>query len=43
MTTALRPIVGTDKTLLPTKKMFFVTHWGDCLKDAPTTERPVTQ
>jgi hypothetical protein len=34
MTTALRPIIGTARTFLPTEKKFFVTHWGDCLKDA---------
>lgn len=32
MTTALRPILGTSKTFLPTEKKFFVAHWGDCLK-----------
>lgn len=32
MTTALRPILGTAKTFLPTEKKFFVAHWGDCLK-----------
>jgi hypothetical protein len=32
MTTALRPILGTAKTFLPTEKQFFVAHWGDCLK-----------
>jgi len=31
MTTALRPIVGKADTFLPTKKKFFVTHWGDSL------------
>jgi hypothetical protein len=31
MTTALRPIVGKADTLLPTKKEFFLTHWGECL------------
>jgi hypothetical protein len=31
MTTALRPIIGTSKTFLPTDKKFFVTHWGDNL------------
>ncbi len=35
MTTALRPILGTADTLLPTEKQFFVSHWGECLK-APT-------
>jgi hypothetical protein len=32
MTTALRPIIGTADTFLPTQKQFFVSHWGDCLK-----------
>jgi hypothetical protein len=32
MTTALRPILGTASTFLPTEKKFFVAHWGDCLK-----------
>jgi hypothetical protein len=32
MTTALRPILGTSKTFLPTEKKFFIAHWGDCLK-----------
>ncbi len=36
MTTALRPIVGTAPTLLPTEKKFFVTHWGDCLNSPAT-------
>ena len=27
MTTALRPIVGTADSLLPTEKKFFVKHW----------------
>ena len=32
MATALRPIVGpTEETFLPTKKVFFVTHWFNCL------------
>ncbi len=39
MTTALRPIVGTADTFLPTEKKFFVAHWADCLKAAPPTER----
>ena len=37
MTTALRPIIGTADTILPTQKQFFVSHWGDCLK-APAGE-----
>jgi hypothetical protein len=32
MTTAVRPLVGTSDTLLPTEKKFFVSHWMDCLK-----------
>jgi hypothetical protein len=32
MTTALRPIVGTAETMLPTEKKFFASHWVDCLK-----------
>lgn len=39
MTTALRPIVGKAETFLPTKKMFFVSHWGECLKLTPPTEQ----
>jgi hypothetical protein len=31
MTTALRPLVGTSKTFLPTEKKFFLAHWGDNL------------
>jgi len=32
MTTALRPIVGTSDSFLPEKKLFFVSHWAECLK-----------
>ena len=32
MTTALRPIIGTSSTLLPSEKKFFLAHWTDCLK-----------
>jgi hypothetical protein len=39
MTTALRPVVGTADTFLPREKMFFVTHWGECLKPVPPAER----
>lgn len=44
MTTALRPIVGTSGTILPTEKKFFAAHWFDVLavreqKDAGTTTR----
>jgi hypothetical protein len=33
MTTALRPIVGTSETFLPTSKKFFLTYWSDSLRD----------
>jgi hypothetical protein len=32
MATALRPIVGTADTFLPTEKKFFLTHWSDSFK-----------
>lgn len=32
MTTALRPLIGTAPTLLPTEKKFFLTHWGENLR-----------
>lgn len=32
MSTALRPIVGTAGTLLPTEKKFFLKHWGEQLR-----------
>jgi len=34
MTTALRPIIGTADTFLPTEKKFFLVHWADQM-DAP--------
>jgi hypothetical protein len=43
MTTALRPLVGTAPTFLPTEKKFFVTYWGDCLNPGPqTAPKPVS-
>jgi len=39
MTTALRPIVGKADTFLPKTNMFFVTHWGECLKSITPTEQ----
>jgi hypothetical protein len=39
MTTALRPILGKADTFLPTEKMFFLTHWGECLKAAAPAAR----
>jgi hypothetical protein len=32
MTTALRPLLGTADTFLPTKKRFFLSHWSEVLK-----------
>jgi hypothetical protein len=40
MTTALRPLVGTADTFLPTQKKFFVKHWLDSLKTQPKTPTP---
>ena len=31
MTTALRPIIGSSDTLLPTEKKFFMAHWIDTM------------
>ncbi len=31
MTTALRPIIGTSDTLLPTEKRFFLAHWFEVM------------
>jgi hypothetical protein len=40
MTTALRPIVGTSETFFPREKKFFLTYWGDCLKDGIEKSSP---
>ncbi len=41
MTTALRPFVERGTTLLPTKKLFFLTHWGESLNgETPPTPPP---
>jgi hypothetical protein len=40
MTTALRPILGTSDTFLPTEKQFFVAHWADCLKVRGDKSKP---
>jgi len=32
MATALRPIIGTADTLLPSEKQFFLSHWVECLE-----------
>ncbi len=34
MTTALRPLVGTADTFLPTEKKFFLSHWWDTMDDS---------
>lgn len=34
MSTALRPLVGTAETFLPTEKKFFLSHWYDCIRTA---------
>lgn len=39
MATALRPIIGTAPTFLPTEKKFFLAHWFDCAAGAPK-EKP---
>ncbi|MFO1513587.1 MAG: hypothetical protein U1F83_11830 [Verrucomicrobiota bacterium] len=39
MTTALRPIVGTADTLMPTEKKFFLSHWGDSIKQSESKAR----
>jgi hypothetical protein len=42
MTAALRPIVGTEPTLLPTEKKFFLSHWFDCMTGSPKSKPKVT-
>ena len=37
MTTALRPIVGTARTFLPTEKKFFLSYWSECLAPSAQT------
>ncbi|WP_395741893.1 hypothetical protein [Prosthecobacter sp.] len=39
MSTTLRPLIGTADTLLPTKKKFFLQHWGDELGGDTTGHR----
>jgi hypothetical protein len=34
MMTALRPVIGTAETFLPTKKKFFLTHWMETIEPA---------
>ncbi len=40
MTAALRPILGTSSTHLPSEKKFFVSHWMDGLRDSGNGVRP---
>jgi hypothetical protein len=40
MTTALRPIIGTSATFLPTEKKFFVAHWSECLGTPEKADGP---
>ena len=39
MTTALRPLLGTADTLLPTEKKFFLAHWTECVRQAGERQR----
>jgi hypothetical protein len=39
MTTAVRPLIGTADTLLPTEKKFFVGHWIECIKQNSESSR----
>ncbi|HEY0455977.1 MAG TPA: hypothetical protein VGE41_06350 [Verrucomicrobiae bacterium] len=41
MSTALRPIIGSSSTFLPTEKKFFIAHWIDTIRSA-AEEKPVT-
>ena len=40
MSTALRPLIGTGETFFPTKKKFFLTHWGEHLNGSSRTQSP---
>jgi len=40
MTTALRPLIGTAETLMPTEKKCFITHWADCLRQDANATNP---
>jgi hypothetical protein len=39
MTTALRPLIGTSDTLLPTEKKFFLSHWSECVRQSGQGQR----
>jgi hypothetical protein len=32
MSAALRPLVGTSNSFLPTERIFFMSHWAKCLR-----------
>jgi hypothetical protein len=42
MTTALRPLIGTSSTLLPTEKKFFLSHWLDSIRTESLEKKPGT-
>jgi len=39
MSAALRPLLGTSESFFPQQKKFFLSHWGDCIKDAERGRR----
>ena len=39
MSAALRPLLGTADDFLPTKKKFFLNHWGECIRDSERAGR----
>lgn len=39
MSTALRPIIGSSDTLLPSEKKFFLTHWSDVMMEKADNNR----
>jgi hypothetical protein len=39
MTTALRPLIGTADTILPTQKQFFLGHWADSLDGKSSAQK----
>lgn len=44
LSTSLRPIIGTEPTLLPTEKKFFLEHWGDEMsKDVKPSKKSATE
>jgi len=43
MSAALRPLIGTSDDFLPSKKKFFLNHWGDCIRDSDRAGRHLTR